>query len=290
MTKASIHNYADDNTLSCFSNSIPNLIKILEHESSIAISWLNENKMIANPEKFHAIVVTKNRANNLNINVSINGKNIKSEPWVKLLGIKIDNKLKFDLHIADLCNKASGQLNALIRLKPFLNFKAKSILIQSFEYANFNYCPLIWHFSSAESLLKIEAIQKRALRFIYYDNESTYEELLLKAGKTTMNIYRLKVLCTEIYKSINKLNPLYIKDIFPLHITNRPIRTQHLNNLKVTHPNRTTFGTNSLKSLGPKVWNSLPGHLKCCENLEAFKKMIKNWDGEICSCNGCRDT
>ena len=71
------------------------------------------------------------------------GKILKSEPWVKLLGIKIDNKLKFDLHIiADLCNKASGQLNALIRLKPFLNFKAKSILIQSFVYANFNYCPL----------------------------------------------------------------------------------------------------------------------------------------------------
>ena len=88
MTKASIHNYADDNTLSCFSNSIPNLIKILEHESSIAISWLNENKMIANPEKFHAIVVKKNRANNSNINVSINGKNIK----IGTMGQTIRNK------------------------------------------------------------------------------------------------------------------------------------------------------------------------------------------------------
>ena len=44
LTKASIHNYDDGNILSCFSNSIPNLIKILEHESSIAISWLNETK------------------------------------------------------------------------------------------------------------------------------------------------------------------------------------------------------------------------------------------------------
>ena len=129
---------------------------------------------------------------------------------------------------------------------------------------------------------------KRALRFIYYDHESTYEELLLKAGKTTMNLYRLKVLCTEIYKSINKLNPLY--RYFSATHNKSPIRTQHLNNLKVAHPNQTTFGTNSLKSLGPKVWNSLPGHLKCCDNLEAFKKMINNWDGEKCSCNGCRDT
>ena len=44
---ANIHNYADDSTLSTFSNSIPNLIKILEEESNIAILWLNQNSMIA---------------------------------------------------------------------------------------------------------------------------------------------------------------------------------------------------------------------------------------------------
>ena len=48
--KANIHNYADDNTLTSFSNSIQNLINILESESNIAISWLGNNKMIANPE------------------------------------------------------------------------------------------------------------------------------------------------------------------------------------------------------------------------------------------------
>ena len=30
--KANVHNYANDNTLSSFCNSIPNLIKILEHD------------------------------------------------------------------------------------------------------------------------------------------------------------------------------------------------------------------------------------------------------------------
>ena len=49
--KANVHNYADDNTLSSFSNSIPNLIKILEHETSISITWLTNNSMIANPLK-----------------------------------------------------------------------------------------------------------------------------------------------------------------------------------------------------------------------------------------------
>ena len=50
----SLHNYADDNILSVFSNSIPNLIEILEEESDVAITWQNDNRMIANPEKFHS--------------------------------------------------------------------------------------------------------------------------------------------------------------------------------------------------------------------------------------------
>ena len=36
-------------------------------------------------------------------------------------------------------------------------------LNNSFAYANFNYCPLIWQFCSAKSVRKIEKIQGRQL-------------------------------------------------------------------------------------------------------------------------------
>ena len=196
------------------SNSIPNLVKILEGESDIAISWLNKNNMISNPDKFHSLILSNDRTDNSGIDIKIGQKSIKSESYVKLLGVRIDNKLNFNSHISKLCKNASTQLNALLRLKNVLNFKAKLILVQSFIYANFNYCPLIWHFSAAKSLLKIECIQKRAIRFLYNDNESTYEELLTKANRNYMNIYRLKIICTEIYKTINDLNPRYMKNIF----------------------------------------------------------------------------
>ena len=48
---ANVHNYADDNTLSSSSNSISNLIRVLETESDVAMSWLKVNRMIANPKK-----------------------------------------------------------------------------------------------------------------------------------------------------------------------------------------------------------------------------------------------
>ena len=89
---------------------------------------------------------------------------IKSEETVKLLGIQLDYKLNFEQHISERCRKAASQLNVLKRLKQFIGFNARNILVQSFVYSNFDYCPL-WYCSSAKDLQKIEKIQERAVRF-----------------------------------------------------------------------------------------------------------------------------
>ena len=126
---------------------------------------------------------------------------------VELVKSQIDDKLNFNLYITNSCRSDANQLNALFRLKRFLGFKEKRILINSYFMAKFNYCPLVWMFSSASSLKKIENLQKRALRFLYNDYEISYGELLLKSGRATMNVNRLRILCTEIYKII--LIPIY---------------------------------------------------------------------------------
>ena len=156
-----VHNYADDNTISSFSNSINDLVKKLEKETNLALSWLTNNFMIANPDKFHAIFLSRSKENIINIEVKIGDKIIKSEQEVELLGVKIDNHLKFESHVKKLCKSASAQLNSLYRFKYILPYEVKYILIQSFIFANFNYCPLIWNFSSSKSLLKIDHIKKK---------------------------------------------------------------------------------------------------------------------------------
>ena len=121
----------------------------------------------------------------------------------------MDNELKFDQHINDLCKKAASQLNALYRINRYLTFEMKTTLVNSFIYSNFNYCPLVWHITSANSIRVIENIQERLLRFQLDDFYSPYEELLIKAGKNIMLTNRLKTLCLEIYKTINSQNPTY---------------------------------------------------------------------------------
>ena len=92
IVNSEIHNYADDNTISVSSNTIKNLIKTLEKESEVALRWLNDNKMIANPEKFHSILLTRTKSDNSKLEIKIGDRIIKSERSVKLLGVTIDDK------------------------------------------------------------------------------------------------------------------------------------------------------------------------------------------------------
>ena len=105
--------------------------------------------MIVNPGKFQAIIFDKHKGNHTIRTVNINQKEIKAVVKVKLLGIEIDGKLNFNHHINNICKSASNQLNALIRLKHLLGFKEKKVLVNAFVMSNFNYCSLVWNFSSA---------------------------------------------------------------------------------------------------------------------------------------------
>ena len=124
----------------------------------------------------------------------------------KLLEVHTDDKLNFNEHINTICKSAGNQLNALIRLKSFLGLKEKEVLVNSSIYSNFNYCPLVLTLSHKKLLDKIESVHKRALRFLLNDYVSSYEQLLEKSGKCNMNIRRLRILCIEIYKTLNDLN------------------------------------------------------------------------------------
>ena len=48
---------------------------------------------------------------------ALNGNTVLvSEKYVQVLGVIIDSKLNFSLHVISICAKAARQLNALVRI------------------------------------------------------------------------------------------------------------------------------------------------------------------------------
>ena len=241
------------------------------------------NEMIVNPDKFQAIIIKKNSKMKDSYPLNVNEQKINSENCVKLLGIEIENKLRFEHYISKLCKKAGNQLNAIGRIQKYMDFKEKEIILNSFAYSSFNYCPLVWHFCSSKSLNKIEKIQERELRLLHNDFTSDYSELLNKSGKPSMEVKRLRTLALEIFKTFNNLNPDYMKEIF-FKITNLTHRSF---DIKVNQNSSTKHGQKSLKNLGPHICNSLPIEIKEETNYGKFKNYINKWFGVKCKCSIC---
>ena len=140
-------------------------------------------------------------------------------------------------------------------------------------------------FASSKSLTKIENLYKRALRFMLDDYSSSYKRILEKSGKFSMDVKRKHKLCIKIYKTLNNLNLSFMKEIFELRLCSRPVREQYKLNLNIPRKKQLAFGTKSLESLGPKIWNNMPFHTKSAKNLKVFKDLTKKWKGSSCSSN-----
>ena len=99
-------------------------------------------------------------------------------------------------------------------------------------------------------------------------------------GSCTMEIKRLRVLALEIFKTMNNINPSYMKDIFSKSNNRTSERLQY--NIQSKKYKQVKFGRNSLRVLGPILWNSLPNEIKSEKSFFKFKAFINNWGNSEC--------
>ena len=275
ITKCKMLNYADDNTLSHQSRNHAELKQSLETDASNCIKWFDDNDMGANADKFQGI--TFGKTSDLITSFTIGNTVISCDNTVKLLGVTFDQQLNFNKHIDTICEKASKQVNALIRLSKRLGQSNKLIIFNSFIKANFNYCPLVWMCCGKVNVDKIEKLQYRALKFVYNDFISDYDTLLSRAKCRTMLAGRLQKLAIEVFKCVHKLNPTYVNDMFKKNEVVYEMRNPyplHQRKFKTI-----TNGFRTFSYMGSKLWNELPNELKKTTTLDEFKIVMRTWDG-----------
>ena len=130
----------------------------------------------------------------------------------------IDGNLNFNEHVNSICSKTSAQISApdisTQHLTGLVDYPSRNAIYTSLIASNFNYCPLVWCFTSRKSINKIDKIQERALRFVLKDHISSYEEFLLKSGFDSFRIYAVKCLMIELYKILEGMIRNYSSELF----------------------------------------------------------------------------
>ena len=275
-----ICNYADDNSPYNTSKDSESVISHLENEAKLLLQWLQNNAFKANPDKSHLLLNSID-----DISAFIGGHEIKNSNVVKLLGISIDNELKFNEHVSKLCKKAGQKLHALSRISPYMNKDRRRIIMKAFIQSQFGYCPLIWMCHSRTLNSRINRIHERALRIVYSDYISTFNTLLEKDKSFKVHERNIQTLAIEVFKVVNGLSPKIMNSIFPL----KKALTHCSKQIFVTRNIKTVnYGLETISTLGPKIWSILPNDMKLSTDLVDFKKKIRSWKPVKCPCRLCK--
>ena len=219
--------------------------------------------------------------------INIDNEVIKNSNNKKLLGINLNNRIGFDTHVANICNRVSKKLHALARISQFMNIHKRRMTMKAFIASEFGYCPLVWMFHSRKLNSRINKLHERALRMVYQDYVSSFTELLEKDKSTTIHNRNIQLLATELFKVKNGLSPAFMNKIF---VEN----AQHYYDFRKKPNSReirlTTVynGTETLTFFRTQNLGNCARLHKKSSSLEEFKLKIKLWNPENCPCRLCK--
>ena len=278
-----IASYADDTTPYVCEKGVDQVKASLEKSAEKILDWFTNNEMKVNPSKCHVLLSSKEK-----LSFNFKQTQIENSQSEKLLGITFDSSLSFNLHLEEICKRASQKLNAIARLTPYMSIIKRKKTVNAFFKSQFNYCPLVWMCHNRSYNNRINRLHERCLRMVYNDKQSSFEELLERDGSVSIHIKNVQLLMIEMYKVKNNLAPILMCEVFKVKTeSNYNLRTKQ--EFEIPKVRTTNFGTESLRYLGPKLWETVPSSIRELESLESFKRHIKQWTPEHCPCRLCRN-
>ena len=102
----------------------------------------------------------------------------------------------------------------------------------------------------------------------------------------SINQRNLQILPTEIFKTKNGLSPVIMEDVF--YFKNLAYNFWNAETLNRSNVSSVKYGTETITSLGAKIWKILPNDYKELTSLSTFKSKIKNWEIDKWPCRLCK--
>ena len=134
---------------------------------------------------------------------------------------------------------------------------------------------------------RINKIHERALRlFCKSETFLSFDDLLKRNKSVNIHQKNLQLLATEIYKTKNDLEPKIMKDTF--HFIQKPYNLRNDPELQRRRNRTVYYGTESISSLAPKIWELIASDIRSANSLEIFKEKIKFCTTDKCSCRLCK--
>ena len=150
---------------------------------------------------------------------------------------------------------------------------SKKVIFNSFIKGQFNYCPLLWTFSTRAVNHIINRLYERGLRALLNDEASTFNDMVSKSNDTAIHVRNIQKLIIEFYKYLSGHSAPTMKVKFTKRIIKYNLR--NCRQTLLPNPKTKKYGTDTVAYKASQLWSTLPTRYKNLPSLDLFKFEIK---------------
>ena len=260
--------YADDTNFSISHPDYNLNVQTLNQELEKITNWTLANRLTINVLKTELMLFTNHdTSGENNLDVILNGNPVEFVDKARFLGVIIDNKLTFKLHINNIVSKISKQNGILRKIRLNLPLTSRIAYYNSYILPHLTFNIIHWGNTNKIHLNPLILAQKQIIRTIagagYLDH-------------TTPLFFKLKILKIEhLYEYFS------IIDTFE-RMKNGEYRVSHdreTRNCSLAVPkfHRLLKTQQSISFSGPTLWNNLPAEIKNISSLDSLRNSLKDY-------------
>jgi hypothetical protein len=265
--------YADDAAIICSHRNYQGLKDQLTTDFISVLNYFKSLGLSLNVGKTEYLIFG-NIDGILDVDLSINGTEVKPVESAKYLGVTIDNTLSFDQHNNYVLNKIKRG-NFLIRsLRSKITLRIAKQLLHALVYSQHDYACLVWEQKPNSRYTDLLEKQHRfCLKSVFrkdwrFSSERLYRlsQLPPLSQRRTMN------LCRFVHSSLSGSGPDRFHDFFVISNTARGEASRRLLPPRVAR--LTNFVRHAVKFRAVQAWNRLPTNMRVIQRESVFKTAI----------------
>ena len=230
---------------------------------------LSANRLSLNVGKSKLLYFTDNDRNTLkDIHIKINDQVLVEVSNAKYLGVYIDNKLQWDVHINNIKLRLSKGVSILAKIRHYVPNSVLRSHYFTFINSHTNYNLLNWGTALLPNFEKISSKTRKAIRIISFKSQDDdtlplFKKLSILPLEETLHLKQANFM----WKLKNNLIPLSLSSNF---------RLNNRNQIVITY-NRLLQSARHITYVGPKLWNEIPQSIQDKATPKSFSNAMKSF-------------
>jgi hypothetical protein len=238
---------------------------------------MSNNFLKLNSDKTEVLVITTPSLSTHSIStMQICDSTITVSKTAKDLGVTLDSAFNLECHVRLLCKKAYYQIFLIKKIRAYITEDAARTLVQANVTSILDYCNSLLYGLPSQLISRLQRVQNCAARVVKKLGRHCHITPVLKDLHWLPVKQRIEYKILLItHKALHRLAPPYIMDLLVPYQPTRSLRSQDSNLLTVQHARLQTYGARSFSCAAPKLWNSLPNHMRQITSVTAYKAALK---------------